>query len=349
MDIDDALERIFFRTLPSKLKDAVRSRIWIVSYIDDITIGGTSRELCHQLLCHVLQQCQLLGLQVNHKKTQLPTKTPRILGYIYDIPSASICLPSDKSDEICQLLEKYISQKKVKRSDLESLAGKLAFASLTLRPGMAVVRSTYNAYHSVYKDYHRVKLSKIRFLLADWKFIIKRLRHLQPVPIPPAVWAPEFEPLEISIYSDASKVGWGAVSSPSWTYGKWPLHMRELHITELETAALLLGIASFRRHWNRIFRLRIFVDNQTLQCAINKKSSRNSFLHHLIRALALWAASKRIFFHAFWIPSERNKLADHLSRKGSCGFLQLAKRRHQLLDLNVSPVIVPPELSSLLV
>ena len=79
---------------------------------------------------------------MNQKKTQLPTQTPKILGYLYDIRSCSISIPTDKSVDISSTIKSYLSQKTVKRFQLENLAGKLAFLAPALRPGFAVVRSS---------------------------------------------------------------------------------------------------------------------------------------------------------------------------------------------------------------
>ena len=142
MIVGNALKHILDETMPTNLKKQLGNRAWFIAYIDDMTIVAPNRSICADLLQHVLHQFELLGLIINTKKTQQPTQTPKILGYLYDIRSCSISIPKDKADDISSTMKSYINLKVVKRFQLETLAGKLAFLAPALRPGFAVVRSS---------------------------------------------------------------------------------------------------------------------------------------------------------------------------------------------------------------
>ena len=54
------------------------------------------------------------------------------------------------------------------------------------------------------------------------------------------------------IASDASKLGWGAVSCGLRTGGRWSLSESTLHINVLELKAALFGLMSFGKAWRNI-------------------------------------------------------------------------------------------------
>ena len=126
-----------------------------------------------------------------------------------------------------------MKQKRVKRRDLEILAGKLAFLAPAIRPGMAVVRSTYDATFLVKKPHHTVVIKNVKHLIKDWKEILRLLSHPEWIPIPNVIWHRKLSSWQVSVTSDACLSGWGAISPPFWVYGSWPESMRSLHINEL--------------------------------------------------------------------------------------------------------------------
>ena len=82
-------------------------------------------------------------------------------------------------------------------------------------------------------------------------------------------WEMLFFAAELEIYSDASLSGWGAFCDGVRTGGPWTKADKGKHINELEVMAAFFALKLFAS-LSRKIAIRIFIDNTTAICYINK-------------------------------------------------------------------------------
>lgn len=86
-------------------------------------------------------------------------------------------------------------------------------------------------------------------------------------------------PIDMTITTDASTKGWGAVSLEIRAGGRWSSSEAMLHINYLELKAALLAIQSFDKGQAQMPRhLRLLMDNSTAVAYINKNGGTRSSL-----------------------------------------------------------------------
>ena len=80
---------------------------------------------------------------------------------------------------------------------------------------------------------------------------------------------------DIIIFTDASKIGWGAVSNGVRTKGKWSAQEKMLRISVLELKGVLLAIEALLKK-QRQTTVRLNMDNSTAVLYINNKGGTHS-------------------------------------------------------------------------
>ena len=147
-------------------------------------------------------------------------------------------------------------------------------------------------------------------------------------------------PIALTIYSDASKLGWGAVSdtgdktSGLWLEEEW--QDSDINIMELTAAKYALfslynvrseGVVSTDRPHHPPLRadsayrhgesvhIRLMMDNTTAISYINHMGGSHSLAcNALSREIWLWAISRHVWLSAAHIPGKDNVIADYYSR-----------------------------------
>ena len=114
----------------------------------------------------------------------------------------------------------------------------------------------------------------------------------------------------MSIKSDASLQGWGAVCNGTRTGGPWSHAEQQMHINCLELLAATLAVKAFLKDHGGVS-VRLQLDNQTAVAYINNMGGTVSpQLTSLSKALWMWALSKDIVLTAEYIPGSTNCVAD---------------------------------------
>ena len=118
----------------------------------------------------------------------------------------------------------------------------------------------------------------------------------------------------VVIYSDASLTGWGAYSNDRTARGPWTLPEKSLHINELELIGAYNAIRSFAEKSNNIS-IRIFLDNNTAVCYVNKLGgTRSRNLTTIAKKIAAWCELRNNKIEAVYLPGKLNIIADRESR-----------------------------------
>ena len=117
------------------------------------------------------------------------------------------------------------------------------------------------------------------------------------------------------IGSDASLIGWGAVSGSLSASGRWSQSESKHHINYLELLASFHGLQCFVSN-SRSIHVRRAVDNSTALAYINNMGGvRSPLLDSLSRSIWEWCKLRDVFISAQHIPGKVNTQADTLSRE----------------------------------
>ena len=110
--------------------------------------------------------------------------------------------------------------------------------------------------------------------------------------------------------TDASLLGWGAVSEGVQTGGLWSEGERMHHINLLELIAGAFAVKTFARH-RRNIHMHLKMDNKTAIFYINKMGgTRSHLLAHTACQLWQWCLQRGITLSAKHLPGSSNIIAD---------------------------------------
>ena len=119
---------------------------------------------------------------------------------------------------------------------------------------------------------------------------------------------------DISFFSDASDVGWGALVGEHHASGLWLPHQKALSINMRELLAVQLGLQAFE-HLIMGMSVALFCDNTTTVAYLRRSGGTfSSTLNATAREVLLWAESRRIRLLPQFIMGSSNVTADALSR-----------------------------------
>ena len=242
-----------------------------------------------------------------------------------------IRLPRDKLARIQQLLMSWLPRKKATKRQILSLVDTLQHATKVVCPGRAFVARMYSTAAKLRKMHFTTRLNKsFRSDLLWWYTFLQSwngfslLRH-------PAISHPDFY-----AQTDASGV-WGcaAVLGPQWLQWQWPLEWQDIGIMAKELVPIIFtcivwGSQLSKHHVN------FQCDNANLVIAINKGSSKDKFVMHLLRSLSFFVAHFDIYLTATHLPGVINVTADHLSRGNLHQAFQVTP------TLSLKPTAIPP-------
>lgn len=132
-------------------------------------------------------------------------------------------------------------------------------------------------------------------------------------------------------------LGVAAVFGSKWFADEWTQTLLPLQIAVKELFPIVLALEIWGSEMaNR--KILFMSDNMAVVEVINKQSSKEKCLMHLLRRLVLVCLSKNIFFKAKHIPGKYNVVADSLSR------LQFQRAREAAPYLDQQPTAIPEHL-----
>ena len=239
--------------------------IRLIIYLDDILI------MCHSIIeaqQHrdlVIRLLESLGFIVNLEKSVLnPSQIMEYLGMVVNSINMSLSLPDLKVSYITTLCQ-VLFKPKVSLREIFSLLGNLSWAIPSIPFAQMHYRDIQNCHirqlHWANKNFQKeIVLSEdARKDLSWWILNLKSVNGKCFFSDAP----------ELEIYSDASLSGWGAFCDGVRTGGPWTKADKGKHINELEVMAAFFALKSFAS-LSRKIAIRIFIDNTTAICYINK-------------------------------------------------------------------------------
>ena len=276
---------------------------------DDWLILASSKIACLQSRDRLLSVCTELGIQVNLTKSSLvPSQSIVYLGMeIHSLPFIACPTPA-RANNLIRLIEEFLSTPSPPACLWRRLLGHLSSLILLVSGGMIRMRLLQLCLKGQWDfldDQFQVSWSPLcREDLLWWSSQVQ-LREGVSLSLP----APD-----ISFFSDASDVGWGALVGEHHASGLWLPHQKSLSINMRELLAVQLGLQAFE-HLIVGMSVALFCDNTTTVAYLRRSGGTfSSALNSTAREVLLWAESHRIRLLPQFIMGSSNVTADALSR-----------------------------------
>ena len=331
--------RVFTKLLKPAFASLRSQGYCSVVYLDDSYLQGNTYMDCLLNIHETVHTLQQLGFTIHPKKSVLiPTQTIEFLGFLIDSVAMTITLPQGKMDKIKTLCRVILTTPNPTIREVAQLIGNLVAATEAVPLAPLHFRTLENEKIVALKQRKGnfdcsmvltpLALSDISWWLNN---IDLQVRHILPVPI------------SLTIYCDASKLGWGAQCATQHAGGHWLQNEWETaDINVMELTAAKFALFSFCKpdkvpedpamHGNRHIPLlsedplqgnrqhsqhvRLVIDNITAVSYINHMGGSHSLAcNALSREIWTWAEEHHLWLSAAHIPGVDNSVADHYSRK----------------------------------
>ena len=286
-----------------------RQGIRILRYLDDWLILAESRTTCIQARDRLLHLCEELGLQVNHRKSSLvPSQDMTYLG-MQILSVRFVAKPTEtRVVNLLNIIEEFLSSPSPPTALWRRLLGHLSSLTLLVKGGMLRMRSLQLRLRSKWNfrdDYLRIPWDPLcQEDLLWWSWAIQQREGVDlSLPVP-----------DLSFYSDASDVSWGAIIGEHKVSGVWTPSQKELSINLREMMAVQNGLLQF----SSLLRgktIALFCDNVTTVAYLRRSGgTRSQVLFLKAREILLWIKSMQITILPQFIQGSLNTRADLLSR-----------------------------------
>ena len=281
----------------------------MLRYLDDWLILASSELACLQSRDRLLTVCTEPGIQVNLTKSSLvPTQSLVYLGMeIRSLPFIARPTPARVSN-LLRLIEEFLSTPSPPALLWRLLLGHLSSLTLLVPGGMLRMRLLQICLKDQWDfldDQFQVSWSPpCREDLLWWARVAQRREGVSlSLPIP-----------DVSFFSDASDVGWGALVGDHHASGLWSPLQTGLSINMRELLAVQYGLLALEHHLVGLS-VALFCDNATTVAYLRRSGGTfSSTLNAKAREIILWAESNRVRLLPQFIMGSSNVTADVLSR-----------------------------------
>ena len=281
----------------------------MLCYLDDWLILASLEIACLESRDRLLTICTELGIQVNLTKSSLvPTQSLVYLGMeIRSLPFTARPTPVRVSN-LLRLIEEFLSTPSPPASLWRRLLGHLSSLTLLVSGGMLRMRLLQLCLKDQWDfldDQFQVSWSPLCREDLLWWARVAQLREGVSLSLP----APD-----VSFFSDASDVGWGALVGEHHASGLWSPHQKSLSINMRELLAVQYGLQALE-HLLVGLSVALFCDNTTTVTYPRRSGGTfSSTLNATAREILLWAENHRVRLLPQFIMGSSSVTADALSR-----------------------------------
>ena len=301
--------QVFTRLMAPISAILYRYGIRMLRYLDDWLILAESRTTCIQARDRLLHLCEELGLQVNHRKSSLvPSQEMTYLG-MQILSVRFVAKPTEtRVVNLLNIIEEFLSSPSPPAALWRRLLDHLSSLTVLVKGGMLRMRSLQLRLRSKWNfrdDYLRIPWDPLcQEDLLWWSWAIQQREGVDlSLPV-----------LDLSFYSDASDVGWGAIIGEYQVSGVLTPSQKELSINLREMMAVQNGLLRF----SSLLRgktIALFCDNVTTVAYLRRSGgTRSQVLFLKAREILLWIESMQITILPQFIEGSLNTRADLLSR-----------------------------------
>lgn len=321
-----------FQTFSSCVKQCLMTvfGIDLVVYIDDWLLKDTSEEVTSSFLQKFTDICGLLGITINPEKSEGPLRTMQFLGLTIDTMSCTLSLPEEKRLKYAAALDRMLSADEHTMDELAQMAGMLVHVAAVHTRGWTHIQPLWEALYKhqtewTKKELRRAKVQIDDELLSCLSWWLEQFQHTMKR----RIWKLKDNRLQLweaqtaatdtanamTIITDASSSGWGAVINTLTLEGRWSKHQATLSNNWRETRAIVNAIS--RWIFVKDERVLILTDNSIAVAVVNARKLDATGLKQLAEELTQLENVRKIQVVALHIPGVLNDLPDALSRQKS--------------------------------
>jgi len=301
---------VFTKVLKPVVSYLRQRSILLVTYIDDWLFLASSDSGCRKTGNIIMEFLTKLGFTINHEKSKLnPGTKVEYLGLAIDSHNFEISVPEARAIKTVAKIKAIMKYDYCDIREFASLIGSLVSMrygvnySLLYTRNLEVCKSM--ALLKANGDYDsEMRISSLA--MEDLKWWLSALPNCKS-PI-------RRDNFHLTIYTDSSLTGWGAVSSGVSARGFWSHSEQKEDINFLELLAVFIALKCFAKECiNSQILLR--VDNTTAISYINRMGgTKVPKLHALAKEIWEWCSARNFWIFASYIPSAKNFEADKASR-----------------------------------
>ncbi|KAL0157249.1 hypothetical protein M9458_048495, partial [Cirrhinus mrigala] len=305
--------RTFTKCVDAALAPLRLQGIRILNYIDDWLILAQSEMVAVRHRDVVLAHMKALGLRLNAKKSVLsPLQRTTYLGVVWDSTTMQARLSPARIESILTAVKRVKEGRSLTVKQFQQLLGLMAAASNVIPFGLLYMRPLQWWLKTKGFSPRGNPLRMIR--------VTRRcLRALDMWRKPwflsqgPVLGAPC---RRVTLATDASLTGWGAVMSGHPARGLWSGRQLTWHINCLEMLAVFQALKHFLPDL-RDRHVLVRTDNTSVVSYINHQGGlRSRPLYKLAHQILVWSQDKLLSLRAVYVPGHLNLGADILSRQG---------------------------------
>ena len=244
-------------------------------------------------------------------------------------------LPEDKLSRLRTMVRDWLDKHNATKCQILSQVGVLQHAAKVVRPGRVFVRRMYSVAAKVKEMDHFTCLNRaFRSDLFWWHTFASEWNGCSFLKVVEGNQHPQF-----TIQTDASG-GWGcgAFFQGSWLQWQWPAEWAPIPIMAKELVPIILSCTVWGRQLIQSSIL-FQCDNTGVVAAVQKMSSKDDLVMHLLRCLLFFTAYFDITITIEHIAGVSNVAADQLSRNNNICSIFVSHPQADLL-----PTPLPPEL-----
>ena len=304
--------RLFTKTLVPIFSTFREEGYMGFGYIDDSFIVDSSEMKCAQGARFLANLFGDLGFVVHPDKSQFaPSKTLVFLGYILDSEKMTVSPTQEKRDKAKGKIQRVLELTRVKIRELASLLGLLNDMCKGVDYGKShlknleidKIKALRKAGRKQFEGFMKLRALSKRDLIWWLDNVAWRSRLIRST-------TPE-----LSLTTDASLEGWGAVTRSDKAGGRWNPEEGTWHINALEVRGILFGLQTFFREASHTH-IQVFCDNTTAVAYVNHGgSTRSARCNEQAREIWDFCEKRDIWLSVAHIPGVENVDADHESRQ----------------------------------
>ena len=281
-------------------------------YLDDWLIRADTPEEAQLHSQTTIKVLQFLGWIINFEKSDLtPSQDFQFIGMQFNTRRFTVAPLPKMRIKVQSVLQHWMANPNITARDLHRLLGMLVFMAslvrrgrLRLRPVQWWAATAWCQRTGNWSD--RIQVPQwVLSEVAWWSYPAV----LQGLPL-------AARETEVTLFTDASRSGWGARLGSHSTQGQWSASQRLCHINVLEMQAVIYAVRDFLPHL-RYRVVRLMCDNAVTVAYIkNEGGTRSHTLMQMTIRLLKWCDSKAITLVPVHLPGVRNIQVDSLSRVG---------------------------------
>jgi hypothetical protein len=250
----------------------------VVGVMDDYLLLHASRQACFVMLAVAAALLADLGFAVNFKpgKTVLPARVQKFVGVVLNSARLTLALPRDKLASVLAAAAGVAGRRTVSRKELQSLVGRLQWASRVVYGGRVFMRSCLDGLSGVRHPGHHVTVSGA--MRADLRWWVQHgARQNGVVSLRPML--PSFFVYTDACLAPAPSIGifcsgaFVSLSGPQLEGLGVPLPAAGADINVWECFAVLAAVSLFSDWW-RGCRVQFYCDNASTVAWLGSGSPR---------------------------------------------------------------------------